>query len=306
MGLIKILNISHTDWANFQYDNMMALRSVGLNCDSVTVCQHPFYENQSESHDLKNIKEMIRDYDVIQFFHDNVGLYVQLVPYLTGKRVFVYHTSSYYRANFKHVNNVMFEAEKHVACMPEFVHLHPKSIYMVGAIDTEKIKPMGFESVYKFAHFPSNPKVKGTETIFSAFQELDLSSEFCFHTDSVPHKSQLSRIDDCEVYIEMCTEKDNLGSVYGNFGITALEAAALGKIVITQCRDIDVYLNVYGSCPFDLINSKDKLKRTILSWSNYEADHLRGQQKSTREWVVKNHSYKATGDYFIKNVLNGL
>ncbi len=302
---MKILNICQDDFANFMYDNMKALRSVGLDCDSVKLQKHPFYEEQAEvTNDIEGLKALIGNYDIIQFFHDNLNLYVMLLPYMDEKRIFAYHTSSYYRANSAYVNEGMCEAEKHIACMPEFVAMCPGSVYMVGAVDTDKIIDRGFPYVYKFAHFPSNQKVKGSSNIWNVFEEMDMLDQLSWHTDTVPHASQLSRIEDCEIYIEMCTEKDGLGSTYGNFGITALEAAALGKIVITQCRDAELYTSAYGSLPFELISGPEKLKRTVLAWSNYNGDHLKGQQQATRDWVVRNHSYKATGEYFIKNVLN--
>lgn len=300
---MKILNICQDDFANFAYDNMRALRSVGLDCDCIKLQSHSFYKEQAEVTDLNGVKSLIKNYDIIQFFHDNIGLYREIAVHCLGKRIIAYHTSSVYRRDHTRINAEFdkWNVSTRVACMPEFVAMRPGSIYCVGAVDTDAIQSRNFDRVYKFAHFPSNPTVKGSQNVYNVLNELGVS--FSYNTDIIPHKEQLSRIEDCEIYIEMCTTQDGLGSPYGNFGITALEAAALGKIVITQCKDIDVYLKAYGDCALELISGPEKLKRTITAWDNYNGDHLKGQQKAVRNWVVKHHSLKATGEYIKKNIL---
>ena len=72
---MKILSIAQDDHANFMYENMKALRSVGLHCDSMKLQHHPFYEEQSPVSSLPSIFAVIENYDVIQFFHDNINLF---------------------------------------------------------------------------------------------------------------------------------------------------------------------------------------------------------------------------------------
>lgn len=313
---MKILNISASDWSNFAYDNMLALRSVGLNCDSVVTSPHQFYETQSKHLHTSVIGKMISDYDVIQFFHDNVNLFGILASAMKGKKIIAYHTSSEYRKNSAYINSVMNPLiYKSVNAMPEFMALGSHNpIYMVGAVDTDKLVPSErqTDSEAVFAHYPSNPIVKGTDKIIETVSKLPVI--FKHSVSLVPYADQLKRISECDVYIEMLTEKDANGMPYGNFGITALEAAALGKVVITGLKDKDskdeklisryIYDSAYGFCGLNIANTANKLKRTIESLSNYSGDYLKGQQQITREWVVKNHSYKATGEYYLRNVLS--
>lgn len=305
---MKILNISQTDWAKFQWDNCQSLRAVGLICDSVTLEKHSFYSDaeQSATVNIDYIKAVIGDYDIIQFFHDNVNLYTQLLPYFHGKRVFVYHTSSYYRAHSQMVNGIMFDAEKHIACMPEFVAMHPKAIYQVGAVDTEKIKPGDWKQGKEltFAHYPSNSTVKGTAKIIELMANKEV--KFKHSTELVSYENQLKRMNECDVYIEMFTEKDGNGSDYGDFGITALEVASMGKAVITNSRQRheNHYANTYGRSFFWSANTEYKFNTIIGNFMRSD-NLLQEAKKSARDLVVKYHSYKATGEYFIKNILNG-
>lgn len=300
---MKILNISQCDYANFQYDNMNALRSVGLECDSVVLERHPFYEEQSPVMELVDIWNMMDNYDIIQFFHDNTTLFDLINKEALNQRFIAYHTSSYYRKNSALVNRIMSNGNPdiiHVACMPEFMAMCPEAVYMVGAVDTDKIT-IQYDGG-GFAHYPSNSKVKGTENIERIFKELDVKIDI--RTDLVPYKEQLARISECRVYIEMFTECDALGSVYGNFGITALEAVSMGKPVITNCKDWEVYYNTYGKLPFSICNDEAEFIKQVMLFYMGGVPYWRIFQDEIRDIVVKNHSYVATGNYFVKNVLN--
>jgi len=200
---MKILNISANDWANFAYENMKALRSVGLECDSVVTTKHAFYTEQSECLHTIQIAKLIKEYDVIQFFHDNTNLFVILLPELKKKKVIAYHTSSYYRKNHATVNEIMNPfVYKCVNAMPEFMGMGAKNdIYMVGAVDTDKIKQQ-YDGA-GFAHYPSNSKVKGTDEILRIFKQLEVQIDCS--TDLRPYKDQLRRISKCRIYVGMFT-----------------------------------------------------------------------------------------------------
>lgn len=301
---MKILNISQTDWANFQYSNMGALRSVGLECDSITMQKHPFYAEQSEVVPcIGDIIKRIANYDVIQFFHDNVSLFDLLYPAMVGKKVITYHTSSYYRANSAYVNAHMAPvAHKQVCAMPEFMAMCPRGVYMVGAVDTDKIKPGGWVGNERptFAHYPSNPNVKGTAKIAELMGRTP--ANFHYSTDTVSYEQQLARMNLCDVYIEMFTEKDGMGSAYGDFGITALEAAAMGKVVITNANHDRIYAKIYGSRFYFSFDTEGEFLNFINDFSNRSVDQLKFAKEKILATVIRNHSYKATGEYFLKNV----
>lgn len=304
---MKILSISHTDWANFAYTNCHALRSVGLHCDSVALCRHEFYREQGEIlPDTKDIARRIADYDVIQFFHDNLNLFDLLLPAMIGKKIIVYHTSSFYRANSDRVNASMNPVVyRSVNAMPEFMGRGARNeVYMVGAVDTDRIAPGGWVPNERpvFAHYPSNANVKGTAKIVELMATTRVN--FLYSTDLVSYEDQLSRMNKCDVYIEMFTDRDGLGSAYGDFGITALEAAAMGKIVLTSSKHLDLYHSVYGEYQFfGWINTELEFTEKVKCLNDLTGTECQGIGMETHAELVKNHSYKATGEYFLKNVL---
>lgn len=299
---MRVLNICQEDWANFSYDNMMALRSVDINADSVKRHPHVWgYERESlVQMSIRKIILMAKHYDVIQFFHDDIKLFKKIIGHFKG-RIIVYHTSSFYRKNHVAIDKIMNRySEKAVCAMPEFMQYctHKDKIYMVGAIDTNKLKP-NKESKYRFAHYPSNTVVKGTSKIIEMMKDYD----FHCSTDLIKADKQIDRIRLCDVYIELFSMKDAHGSAYGNFGISALEAAALGKIVVTNCLGIRIYKEHYGRIGLDIANTEEKFKEVIAELNSLSKDELILRKKNVRDWVVKTHSYKASGEYILTNVL---
>lgn len=296
---MKILNISTSDWARFQWDNMNALCSVGIHCDSITRNRHHFYEEQSEIvPEIKDICQRMQDYDVIQFFHDDLNLYRQIKPALLSKKVIVYHTSSAYRATPEGINHEMKNADRHVCAMPEFMAMCPGAIYMVGAVDTDKLYH-NEDNGDGFGHYPSNPKVKGTDRIIELMSGSGI--ELSYSTDQVGYEDQIKRIRSCKCYIEMFTERDGNARPYGDFGITALEAAAMGIPVITNARNWEVYFNVYGRLPFLIANDEREFLKQVTLVQNIP--YYRIFCDEFRSMIVYRHSYKASGEYFLKHVL---
>jgi len=83
---------------------------------------------------------------------------------------------------------------------------------------------------------------------------------------------------------------------YGEWGMTTLEAAALGKIVVTNFLSIDRYKIEYGECPLFVCNTLEQLEKNILYLSKMNKEEILEKKKETRAWVEKFHSYKAVGE----------
>lgn len=314
---MKILNVCHTDWANFAYENAKALRSVGVDCDAVSLVRHPFYTEQAEITDMTTLWNSLGDYDFVQFFHDNDDVF-DMVKRECIKPIVAYHTSSHYRKNHGVINRVMHNGSglhRHVCAMPEFMALCPPAartngrepVYMVGAVNTDMVLPekTPTRKPYKVGHFPSNPSVKGSNFIFEIVDSLWGKIPVKCHLDKehVGHAEQLKRMQDCDIYIEMFSMRDGNGCPYGNFGITALEAAAMGKIVLTNCLGRDVYERAYGPIGLQVANDEITFKERLIELAQMELNEILDLQMKTREWVVKNHSYQASGEYILKNIL---
>lgn len=298
---MRILNLCYDDYANFSYENCQALKSVGIECESIKSISHPFnYPNASQIIQNKNyIHKKIDEADVVQLMHSSP----EFLPYCVSKnkRIFVYHTGTNYRLNSSH-NNSLFNphVELSFSDQCEFVHLGAKNfVYIATAVNTDiirhKLRPVS-KDPYTIAHYPSNSSVKGTDKINEMLKRVPFLFKYNSSTLKASYAEQLERMSDCDIYIELFKPLQN-GRPYGCFGVTAFEASAMGKIVITNNFNQDVYEKHYGFCPFQICNTEEKFIETIDALLRYPVSTIKKIQTLNREWIMKNHSYIATGNY---------
>lgn len=302
---MKVLNICKNDYANFAWDNTKALRSAGIESRCMKTVVHPF--DYQEHGDVVKLQDIIRElpkYDFIQFFF-NIDLYRLLAPHLRRKKLVVYYASSDFRDNKnRYLATFNPVVHKSVIALGEFAGYGARNeVYVVGAVDTDKLCPNGHKTMkpFKVAHYPSNTLVKGSETINRIAKNIK-NIRYKFSDKKVGFDEQIERMKDCDIYIELFNPTLN-GNKYGSFGITALEAAALGKIVITQNLSRDIYEMNYGCCPLMLVETEEELKDKLEMLAGMTTAEIRFLQEKTREWVVKNHSYLATGRRIKEKVL---
>jgi hypothetical protein len=146
---------------------------------------------------------------------------------------------------------------------------------------------------YQFLHCPSSAKVKGTEAIKRMMDEC--GANFKAQTEILNHSESLKRMRNCEIYVELFSPEVN-GKKYGHFGITAIEAAAMGKVVVTQNLSSDIYEKNCGDCPLILTKDESDFKNHIYWLMNMDDDELQGLQQAHRKWAVEKHSFKAMGE----------
>jgi glycosyltransferase involved in cell wall biosynthesis len=155
-----------------------------------------------------------------------------------------------------------------------------------------------------FAHYPSNPSVKGTQTISRVYSLLRREFRGTNYNMSMSVKrmgftQQLKRMSLCDVYIEMCAAWQG-GKPYGSWGTTALESAALGKVCITNFLWEDVYKRYYGEHKLVIANNPYELDAKMKEFISMDRETLSKLQRESREWVVEKHGRKATGERLIK------
>lgn len=307
---MKVLSISYDDHSNFMFNNCQALQSVGISAFSVKRVKHAFgYKEESKVVSTREIERLIQKYDIIQLFHSDATWLDY--AFNLGKRVVVYHTGTAYRMNPDHVNSLFNDkVERSFTDQCEFIGLGMKNeTYIATAIDTDKIKApiLSQFPIPLFAHYPSNPGTKGTDKIREMLEyvfEGDSTGDECFdiQIDKLPHEQQLERMRNCFCYIELFAPTQN-SRPYGCFGVTAFEAAALGRMVITNNIRPDVYERVYGPCKLIIANTEREFISTIMNIMDEDPVDLYGKMQRTRDWVVRNHSFQATGMY-LKKCLN--
>ena len=122
-------------------------------------------------------------------------------------------------------------------------------------------------------------------------------------TPRVSWKRNLRRMSRCDIYIESLNI-DSTSDNQHDWSLTALEAAALGKIVITNFRNQQRYEKEYGECGLLVANSKKELENILLKLIHSSPEQLIELQRKTRKWVETHHSLKAIGLRFKKIIKN--
>lgn len=295
---MKIVSVCNDDHANFMHNHANALRSIGVNCVDVKLKKHPFgYKSQSRVVDESELENIVADADIVEIFHTDDFV----LNYTKGKRSVVFHTGTRYRQRSQYFN-LLFNphVEMSICALPEFIGLGAKNEqYVVGAIDTNRIKPYKKSVGRKIivGHFPSNPIVKGSDRINKLVAELKKTCTFEYvYSDSiVEYDEQLKRIEGCDIYIELFNPEQN-GKTYGSFGITALECSAMGKVVLTQNVNEHIYFNSYGkNTPFFKYTSDSEFKRAFIQ----SLQNINLNQIKTRIWCEQNHSFQQTAKKII-------
>jgi hypothetical protein len=300
---MKVVSVCGNDWARFAHNFSESLKAVGVESYSYCLASHPFgYPKQSTVVSIEQLPALTEDADFVVVHHSCN----ELLPYINNKRIIHYAAGSKYRGNPEGMNEVFKDCLTTFIALPEFQYHLKNFHYIVGAVDTNvEVKPINERLVV--AHYPSNPEVKGSAEIIRIVSELQKQYDFDFRysLDRVNYTEQQKRMSECDIYVELLAPTQG-GKPYGSFGMTALEAAAMGKIVFTQNKTgKDLYSSTYGYKPFFAVEDEKQFKLLFSSLLREQWEVLNRIKSDPRNIVIKNHSFEATGER-IKTILNGL
>lgn len=285
-----ILNVCSNDYANYSHDNAKALRSIGIDCVDLVLMPHRFYREQSERVHIDQMIEQVKRAEVVQIFHSEDKLYEIIKPY--ARRVVVYHTGTRYRENHEYLN-AKFKGIKSATDQSEFSVLGDHT-YIVSPVELD---PAAYYQggKYNVGHYPSHAIVKGTAEIIKMVEPFHNRMRWQHSVKPVSHSEQIKRMADCDIYIELFKPVLN-GNPYGCFGVTALEAAALGKIVLTNNLYPKVYTDAYGACPFTVVNTEEHFCNALDGLLRMNPTMFKKLQRETAEIMRENHSFAQTGN----------
>jgi len=282
---LNCLFVSFDDWANLGHLLSKSLDSVGVRSKAVAFHPHSFYKEQAEICSVKQYQEYAEDANVI------VAMHSQYSPVnMTGKRLFVFHGGTIYRNNKSRLNNhfnnrVTGTILQHY----EFLENGAKNEqWLLPPVDLS-IKPDYGYYDKRFAHYPRHPEVKGSSRILAVVPLIDYSVEI------VSYEANLERMSKCDIYIEQLCDHE--------WGLTALEAAALGKIVITTFRGLKEYNKEYGECELLVANTEDELRQRIEEIMSWSEKQILEKKQATRKWAETYHSFEAVGQR-LQRILN--
>jgi hypothetical protein len=320
--MIDVLMLTYNDWANtgFRFARMLR-ENLGLNVIQFKGIQHRFrYPKQANIHPditrgrvLSNnpiivevkrgeITKLMEDAKVIHFTASTI---IEAGTRADQANKIIQHGGTTYRSQPDRVNEVCngFADAAIIQC-PDLFGLgafNENLIYY--PVDTDYIKPDDYRRKHSgrltVGHWPSSPESKGTADILRIVAEYDKLIDYVGVTDIEPHNlpwdAHLERVRSVDVLIE--TFKPTLwGKGFGEWGNQCLEAAAMGKIVITNSVNEDIYRREYGECPLLIANNEAQLRYQLdkLSWMT--DDDLIDLKAMHRDWAVEKHSLTATAE----------
>jgi len=304
---IMVLNICTNDYANFMHDITKAMRAVQIETTEMKKHPHEFgYESETPIRSHREFITEIAKADLVQIFHSDINTYNLVKQIAPTKELIMYHTGTLYRQKSNYYNQQIDRKTKIVHALGEFMTLGANNpTYLVGAIDCNKITPEDINKVETrrpiFGHYPSNKTNKGT-VLIKNLMEKHPNTDFQVSGTLLPHPDHLNRMRKVDVVIELFSPSQ-LGKKYGSFGMTALEAAAMGKIVMTQNLSNPVYLDHYGSHPLQLINNPVEWRQTIERLEEMTPQERNELKQQTWKWVIEKHSHRATGQYIKDHIL---
>jgi hypothetical protein len=296
---MKVVFICIHDWANECYTISKALNQVGVESRTFIKIINPndYPEHGTGFHKIGMFKKYIEDADVIVYgFSDYFELGFD-IPKNTV--VGVLHGGSKYRQFADEMNKIFNPIVDITLSGSDMCGLGAKNeVCVFSAVDDEYIQPKykDFETSRKrvVGHYPSGNK--GYDIILPVIEKLRNEIDFIFNYSHsrVKFTNQIYRISECDIYIENIREEQR-GIKLTTFGRTALEAAALGKVICTRFLDIDLYKSMFGECPVQVCNTAKELEiklRYLLTCSPVEFINL---QKETRKWIEKYHGLEPMG-----------
>ena len=291
-----------SDYANVAYTLQQSLLAVGVDALALSLKRTTTLKPaKAKVVKLPELKRYAQQSKIIQFMH---SVYIDLG--VKNKRMFVYHGGGRYRENFKSLNKIFNpRVEKCIIQTGDLLNLGAKNeVWLLPAVDTEKIKPVYKRQNKKIivGHFPSSKLVKNSRGINEIIERLkkDFGDKFEYINSSsiIDWSKHMERVSKCDIYIEACTPylkgKKTLNK-YGEWGVSGVEAAALGKVVVTHFLSCERYEKEYGECYLKTANTLDDIEKHMRELLTLSDDEILKIQKDTRSWVEKFHSYRAVG-----------
>jgi hypothetical protein len=305
-----ILFVCKDDWANVAWTFQQSCRAVGLDALAVKARKHPFcypeeayiYQTQDE------LSSLAKDAGIIVFMHSE---HIDLGIDTKNKASFVFHGGTRYR-RFPDACNQWFNPIVQATLIQSRYLWNEGAknpIWVVPPVDVNRIKRFicpAQRGKRKFAHYPRGASLKGTDTINKIMQRFQRSIPARFSYDysaqMIPWEENLQRIARCDVYLNSMQLLLD-GKRHGAWGVTALEAAALGRVVVTAFHFHKIFEKTFGKCPFVATNDPLAFEREVMHLIMMPQEGLTQLQRQSGQWVRDCFSFEAAGQRF-KEIFN--
>jgi len=320
---MDILMLTKNDWANTGYKFYQSLKLAGFDVQFYKGAWHGLnYPVQAEIHpalrDAKpkvkwrlkvpQLRELAESAKALHFIASTfVGTEVDL----KNKFVVVQHGGSMYRQSYGKLNQFFNKfVNKTIIQCPDLLGLGAKNetlIYYPIDVNNELLQPnyeQANKKIITLGHFPRSPKIKGTHNVLQAVSIIEKDPQLKKRVKYVgirdtskkagrlPWEPHLKRVAKCDVIIETCNLKIGKQK-YGEWANTALEAACLGNIVISNTLAQDIYNREYGELGIHVANDPKQIVKRVRHIADMTNDEVLAEKMKTRRWVEQNHSLEA-------------
>lgn len=305
---MEVLIVATDDWAGMAYKYQESLRAVGVDAKAVTLRIIGISDKfeHAEICELEKMKVYAKSAEIIQFMHSE---YLDLD--VRNKRFFVFHGGSKYRKNPQEINEFFNPfIEKSIIQTGDLLGLGAKDeVWILACVDTKKIQPIYERQSDKIivGHFPSKPEVKNSAGISDVMRELKKEFpyrfEYIYSPELLIWNKNIQRVSECDIYIDACMPELDTKK-YGEWGVAAVEAAALGKVVISHMLSHKRYEQEFGNCEIRVANTLKEIKTHMIELLSMDDSELLQIRKDTRKWVENFHSYYYIGKRLKEKVYN--
>jgi len=303
---MKVIFLAEKDYANVGWAYMQALRSVGVDTQGFKTASHRFkypYEFNIITPDRQAyIQKIVDSSDIIQVMHSSLGKMNIKLDY-KKKNIVVHHGGSNYREQPSNLNTYWNKISRAAIIeTPDLLHMGANNEYYIPApVDTDMLmltpdKFFDGNCPLRLAHYPTSAKMKGTDVIRKIIHDLKKKFDFEISISeiSVPWNEHMGRISKCDIYIDQLVPILK-GKLCGEYGVSTREAAALGKVVVSTHMGVAEYNKVFGDTKVVVSNTPEKMKENLIWLLSQSPEDIRRIQEETRNWIVSNHSFIATG-----------
>ena len=285
-----------------------AERRMGLKSDVISFEPHPFdYEVDFSrstrlpfplkyAERMHAISNIVGDYDILHFHYFSVlpfGLDLPLWKMLSKKIIIHYHGDDI-RNKGEGILSRRYAREVLVST-PDLLAWSPRARWTPNPIDLKKYPCIGVEDqeqTLRIVHAPSDPKVKGTEYVIKAVEELKKEG-YKIELDLVknmPHQEAVEHYKQADIVVDQL--------LVGWYGVFAIECMALGKPVCVYIReDLKSYLPNKTFVSTSPSRLKGHLKMLIE-----DANLRREIGEEGRRFVEKTHDSEKIVKYLISEI----
>ncbi len=319
---MKVGLFAKEDWANLGFTLSECLNQCGVYSKMHVIHPHKFgYSKQGQITSLANMLKEMRKFNIIHFMHSGQGILFEskqiniittvrdFIKKYPNKKYVIFHGGSVYRENHEKINSkkIINNIDNVIIQTADLLGYSNKNeAWILAPVNTESISPRyncGDKIIV--GHFPRAARKKNTDFIIDTMNDFKRNEkykdkfEFIYSKNMVKYQENMDRIKKCDVYIDHQCFTLN-GRKYGEFGIASLEAAALGKIVVTCSLSKNRYLKEYGKTELVISNSESEFHEAMKNIFNMDRNEIVIKKKRTRQWVEDKHSYKKIGNRLVR------